>query len=192
MPRPFVPLHLHSHYSILDGATKIPELIRIASENNMPAVALTDHGVMHGAIELYQKARAANVKPIIGCEVYVIDGDPADRVTKRHYNHLVLLAKNQTGYKNLVKMVTKAQLEGFYYKPRMNWETIAENAEGLVALTACLSGPIAHSVLRNNPEEARSRAVWLKRVWRQCLSGNAESRNRKRGASQRGAASTCP
>lgn len=165
MPRPYVPLHLHTHYSILDGATKINDLLDIAAENNMPAVAITDHGVMHGAVELYQKAHAKGIKPIIGCEVYVIDGDPQDRVTKRHYNHMVLLAKNNTGYKNLVKLVSRAHLDGYYYKPRMNWEQLAEGAEGLIALTACLSGPLSHAIMRNNPEEARDRARWLKNVF---------------------------
>ncbi len=165
MPRPYVPLHLHTHYSVLDGATKIPDLIEIAVENNMPAVAVTDHGVMHGSIELYQKAKSAGVRPIIGCEVYVIDGDPQDRVTKRHYNHLILLAKNKTGYKNLVKLVSRAHLQGYYYKPRMSWDQLSESAEGLVALTACLSGPLSYPILRNNPEEARDKARWLKGVF---------------------------
>lgn len=165
MPRPYVPLHLHSHYSILDGATRIPELIEIALESNMPAVAVTDHGVMHGAIELYQKAKNAGIKPIVGCEMYIIDGDPTDRVTKRHYNHLVLLAKNRAGYRNLVKLVSKGHLEGYYYKPRINWEQLSANSEGLVALTACLSGPVSAPILRNNPEEARNRVRWLKNVF---------------------------
>src|SRR6476619_6438184 len=140
MARPYVPLHLHSDYSVLDGASKISELIAIAQENNMPAMALTDHGVMHGALELYQKGKAANVNPIIGVEAYVIDGDPKDRVSKQHYNHLVLLAKDKTGYQNLTRLVSKSHLEGFYYKPRMNWEEVAEHSEGLIALSGCLSG----------------------------------------------------
>ena len=164
-PRPYVPLHLHSHYSILDGATKISDLIQIASENNMPAVAVTDHGVMYGAIELYQKAKAANIKPIIGCVLNVIDGDPTDRVSKRHYHQVVLLAKNETGYKNLVKNVSRGHLEGFYYKPRINWEQLAECSEGLVAMTGAIGGPLAHAIMRNNPEEARERARWLKNVF---------------------------
>jgi DNA polymerase III subunit alpha len=165
MPRPYVPLHLHTHYSILDGATKIPDLLTIASENNMPAVAVTDHGVMHGAIDLYQKANAMGIRPIVGCEVYVVEGDPLDKVAKRRYNHMILLAKNRVGYKNMVKMVSKAHLEGYYYKPRMSWEQLAEHSEGVVALTACLSGPIAAPILRSNPEEANDKARWLKAVF---------------------------
>lgn len=165
MSRPFVPLHVHTHYSILDSATKVDDLIAVALKHQFPAIAVTDHGVMHGAIELYQKAKAAGIKPIIGCELYMVDGDPTDRVTKRPYHHLVLLAKNMTGYKNLVKLVTKGHLEGFYYKPRVSWEQLAAHAEGLIALTSDLSGPIGHAVMRNTPQEAEERAKWLKNVF---------------------------
>lgn len=163
--RPFVPLHLHSHYSLLDGATRIPDLVKIASENNMPAVAVTDHGVMYGAVELFNTAKYAGIKPIIGCEIYLVDGDITDRTGKKPYHHLVLLCKNQAGYKNLVQLVSKAQLEGFYYKPRANWEMLKEYSEGLVALTACLAGPIAQPVLRSNPEVARDNARTLKDIF---------------------------
>ncbi|MBY0405291.1 MAG: DNA polymerase III subunit alpha, partial [Cyanobacteria bacterium] len=163
--RPFVPLHLHSHYSMLDGATRIPDLVKIAGENNMPAVAITDHGVMYGAVELYNTAKYAGIKPIIGCEIYLVDGDITDRTSRKTYHHLVLLSKNQTGYKNLVQLVSKAQLEGFYYKPRANWDMLKEYSEGLVALTACLAGPIAQPVLRNNMEDARDNAKALKDIF---------------------------
>ncbi len=165
MPRPYVPLHVHTHYSILQGATKIPQLIDIAVQNDMPAVAITDNGVMYGMLELYQKARAAGIKPIIGCELYVIDGDPTDRVTKRQNYRLVLLVKDYQGYQNLVKLVSKGQLEGFYYKPRVNWEQVAEYSAGLVCLTSGMTGPLGHPILRNNPEEARERARFLKSVF---------------------------
>lgn len=163
--RPFVPLHLHTHYSLLDGATRIPDLVNIAVENNMPAVAVTDHGVMYGAIELYNTAKYAGIKPIVGCEIYLVDGDITDRSTKRNYHHLVLLCKSEKGYKNLVKIVSKAQLEGFYYKPRANWELLEEYSEDLVALTACLAGPIAQPVLRSNPESAIENAKRLKNIY---------------------------
>lgn len=163
--RPFVPLHLHTHYSMLDGATRIPDLVNIAQENNMPAVAVTDHGVMYGAVELYNTAKAAGVKPIIGCEIYLIDGDIAERGGKKPYHHLVLLCKNQTGYQNLVQLVSKGQLEGFYYKPRVNWDLLRNHSEGLVALTACLAGPLAQPVLRSNPEVARDNARTLKDIF---------------------------
>lgn len=165
MPRPYVPLHLHSHYSILDGASKVGDLVQIAAENNMPAIALTDHGVMHGAIELYQKAKQAGVKPIVGSEIYLLDGDPKDKVTKKKPNHLILLAKDHVGYKNLTKLVTKGQLEGYYYKPRVSWEQLEEYSEGLVALTACLGGPIAQPILQDNPAFARERAHRLKHIF---------------------------
>ncbi|HEY9746030.1 MAG TPA: PHP domain-containing protein, partial [Oculatellaceae cyanobacterium] len=98
--RPFVPLHVHTHYSLLDAATRVPDLVRIAQENNMPAVAITDHGVMYGAVELYNTAKDTGVKPIIGADLYVIDGDITDRSTRQAMYQLVLLAKNETGYKN--------------------------------------------------------------------------------------------
>jgi len=169
MPRPYVPLHVYTSYSLLDSATRIPSLVQLAKEKDMPAVAITDSGVMYGAIELYQKAKSAGIKPIIGCKMFVIDGDPTDRVSRRHLNHVVLLAKDRVGYQNLVKLVSKAQLEGFYYKPRINWEQLADHSEGLISLTGGLSGPIANPILRNNPEEARERLGWLKNVFSEDL-----------------------
>ena len=164
-PRPYVPLHLHSHYSILDGASKVKDLVKIAVDNNMPALALTDHGVMHGGIELYQTCQSAGIKPIIGSEIYLLDGDPQDKVTKQKPNHLILLVKDNVGYKNLCKLVTKGQIEGYYYKPRVSWAQLEEYSEGLVALTACLGGPISQPILKDNPEEARERAAKLKRMF---------------------------
>lgn len=164
-PRAYVPLHLHSHYSILDGASKVKDLVKIAVENNMPALALTDHGVMHGAIELFQTCKSAGIKPIVGSEIYLLDGDPTDKVTKQKPNHLILLVKDQVGYRNLCKLVTKGQLEGYYYKPRVSWQQLEEYSEGLVALTACLGGPISQPILKDNPEEARERASKLKRMF---------------------------
>jgi DNA polymerase-3 subunit alpha len=164
-PRPYVPLHLHTHYSLLDGATRIPDLIKVAKANNMPAVAVTDHGVMYGAVELYSQAKAAGIKPIIGCEIYFVDGDIEDRQNKQRYSHLILLCKNWTGYQNLTKIVSTAQLKGFYYKPRTNWELLEQHHEGLVALTACLGGPIARPVIQGNLELARERAKRLKGIF---------------------------
>jgi DNA polymerase-3 subunit alpha len=163
--RPFVHLNLHTHYSILEGATKIPDLVKIAKANNMPAVAVTDSGVMYGAIELYTQAEYAGIKAIIGSELYVVEGDITDRSMKKTMHNLVLLAKNRTGYSNLVKLVSKGQLEGFYYKPRINWELLAEYSEGLICLTADLYGPIAHAILRGNPQEARDRAKRLHEIF---------------------------
>lgn len=163
--RPFVPLHVHTHYSLLDAATRVPDLVRIAQENNMPAVAITDHGVMYGAVELYNTAKDTGVKPIIGADLYVIDGDITDRSTRQAMYQLVLLAKNETGYKNLVKLVSISQLEGFYYKPRVNWDIIKQYSEGLIALTGDLTGPVARPVLRGNLQEARERAKFLKDIF---------------------------
>ncbi|HEY9687838.1 MAG TPA: DNA polymerase III subunit alpha [Coleofasciculaceae cyanobacterium] len=163
--RPFVPLHVHTHYSLLDAATRVPDLVKIATENNMPAVAITDHGVMYGAVELYNAAKYANIKPIIGADISVIDGDITDRSTRQAMHQLVLLCKNETGYKNLVKIISRAQLEGFYYKPRVNWDIIKHHSEGLVALTGDLTGPVGRPILRGFPEEARDRAKFLKEVF---------------------------
>ncbi len=163
--RPFVPLHVHTHYSMLDATTRIPDLVKIAEASNMPAVAITDHGVMYGAVELYNTCKGTNVKPIIGADLYVVDGDITDRSSRQPMHQLVLLCKNEIGYKNLVKMVSRSQLEGFYYKPRVNWELIKTYSEGLIALTGDLTGPVARPVLRGNPEEARERAKFLKDIF---------------------------
>ncbi len=163
--RPFVPLHVHTHYSLLDGASRVSDLVKTATENNMPAIAITDHGVMYGAVEHFNACKYAGIKPIIGADVCVIDGDITDRSARQPLNQLVLLAKNQTGYQNLVKIITKGQLEGFYYKPRVNWEIIEQYQEGLIALTGDLTGPLARAVLRGNMEEARDRARYLKNLF---------------------------
>ena len=163
--RPFVPLHVHTHYSMLDATTRVPDLVKIAEASNMPAVAITDHGVMYGAVELYNTCKGTNVKPIIGADLYVVDGDITDRSSRQPMHQLVLLCKNEIGYKNLVKMVSRSQLEGFYYKPRVNWELIKTYSEGLIALTGDLTGPVARPVLRGNPDEARERAKFLKEIF---------------------------
>jgi DNA polymerase-3 subunit alpha len=163
--RPFVPLHVHTHYSMLDATTRVPDLVKIAEANNMPAMAITDHGVMYGAVELYNTCKGTSVKPIIGADLYVVDGDITDRSSRQPMHQVVLLCKNEIGYKNLVKMVSRSQLEGFYYKPRVNWELIKTYSEGLIALTGDLTGPIARPVLRGNPEEAHERAKFLKDIF---------------------------
>jgi len=163
--RPFVPLHVHTHYSMLDATTRVPDLVKIAEANNMPAVAITDHGVMYGAVELYNTCKGTSVKPIIGADLYVIDGDITDHKNRQPMYQLVLLCKNAIGYQNLVKMVSRSQLEGFYYKPRVNWDIIRTYSEGLIALTGDLTGPIARPILRGNPEEARERAAFLKDIF---------------------------
>ena len=149
-----------SHYSLLDGLPKIDELLDCVKELGMDSVALTDHGVMYGAVEFYKKAKAKGIKPIIGCEVYVAFEKLTDKRpnidSKR--NHLILLAKNEQGYKNLVKLVTIAHLEGFYYKPRIDEEILEKYAEGLIGLSACMQGKIPRLLLANKLEEAEETA----------------------------------
>ena len=143
--QPFVHLHLHTQYSLLDGANQIEPLIQQVKDFGMPAVAMTDHGNLFGAVEFYQKALAGGVKPIIGCEAYMAPGNRKNReggLAHNDYYHLILLATNLTGYQNLIKLVSKAYLEGFYYKPRMDKELLQQHHEGLIALSGCLSGEI--------------------------------------------------
>ena len=141
----FVHLHVHTHYSLLDGLTKIDELIEAVKKEGSKAVAITDHGVMYGVIEFYQKCKKAGIKPIIGLETYLDPRSRFDKITredeKKNY-HLLLLAKNNTGYQNLIKLCTIAHLEGFYYKPRIDWEVLQKYSEGLIGATACLGGEI--------------------------------------------------
>ena len=152
----FTHLHTHSHYSLLDGLAKIDDLVDKAVELNMDSLALTDHGVMYGAVEFYQKAKAKNIKPIIGMEAYVATGSRHDKNAgiddKR--NHLILLAKNETGYKNLIKLTTSAHLEGFYYKPRIDKELLREHSEGIIASSACIAGEVPRAVLSGDLKKA--------------------------------------
>jgi DNA polymerase-3 subunit alpha len=145
----FVHLHTHSHYSLLDGVPKIPELIAAAKERDMPAIALTDHGNMYGAIEFYQEATKAGVKPIIGLEAYVAPEGMREKAPKERPYHMILLAKNYTGYQNLIELVSKANLEGFYRKPRIDIDLLRTHSEGLIGLSGCLSGHVARSLMTN-------------------------------------------
>lgn len=161
-PRPYVPLHLHTEYSLLDGATKIKDLVKKAKAENMPAVAITDHGVMYGAVELTKTCHEmGGVKPIIGCEAYIIDGDIEERKKTELY-HLTMLAQNKTGYQNLVKLNSRAHLNGYYYKPRINKEMLAEFSEGLIVLSGCLGAQLCQHLLRDEYKEARDAAAWYR------------------------------
>ncbi len=156
-PSPFVHLHCHSEYSILDGACRIKELVKRAVELEMPAVTVTDHGSMAGAVELYRNATAAGVKPIVGCEVYLVD----DRFQKeargeRSWAHLTLLAEDTAGYHNLVKLVTTGYLEGYHYKPRVDFDLLQKYSGGLIALTGCLSGRVCKALLDGDQPRARA------------------------------------
>ncbi len=162
----FTHLHVHTEYSLLDGLSRITPLVQRAKELGMDSLAITDHGGMYGAVEFYSACREAGIKPIIGCEVYVADGSrhsktPAD---KSPY-HLTLLAKNDTGYHNLIKLVTKANLEGFYYKPRIDRELMEEHHDGLIALSGCPSGEVPRRIIEGRMDEARERALWFKEVF---------------------------
>ncbi|NQT91980.1 MAG: DNA polymerase III subunit alpha, partial [Lentisphaerae bacterium] len=155
--RQFVHLHFHTCYSLLDGACRIDRTMDFAEENNMPALAITDHGVMYGAIDFYKQAKKRGIKPIIGCETYVTLGDRTERKTesgRTPMHHLVLLATDTTGYHNLVKLVSAAHLEGFYYKPRIDKELLAQHHSGLIGLSACLKGEVASALSADRPDAA--------------------------------------
>lgn len=160
----FVHLHVHSHYSLLDGLTKIDELVGRAKEFGMDSIALTDHGAMYGAVEFYQKARKAGIKPIIGCEVYVCEGSMREKTARQRY-HLVLLAKNETGYKNLIQLVSKAHLEGFYYKPRIDKQLLEKHADGLICLSACLAGELCRTLYAGQREKAKEVALYHQKLF---------------------------
>ncbi|HJY63749.1 MAG TPA: DNA polymerase III subunit alpha [Ignavibacteria bacterium] len=187
----FIHLHNHSHYSLLDAICTIDSLVNTAKEFNMPAIALTDHGVMYGAMEFYKKAKKAGIKPIIGCEAYIVtkgsrfekgknelggsdvflgkdksakeNGKLSNR--KSNYDHLVLLAKNETGYKNLIKLCSIGHTEGFYYKPRIDTEVLKQNSDGLVALSACAGGVVSSHIAKDDLKSAREAAVIYKEIF---------------------------
>ena len=163
----FVHLHIHSEYSLLDGANRIKDLPVRAKELGMNAIAITDHGVMFGAIDFYKACKANGVKPIIGCEVYVAPRGRKDKEPKidEKYNHLILLAKNNEGYKNLAKLVSLGFIEGFYYKPRIDKEILEKYHEGIICLSACLAGEVNQAILNNNIEEAKKVALWFKNLF---------------------------
>lgn len=162
MPRDsFVHLHLHTEYSLLDGAIRMKELMKQAAEFKMPAVAITDHGNLFGAIEFYQEATRAGVKPIIGCEAYIAPGSHKDRPGSRRdaAYHFTLLAENETGYRNLVKLVTAAHLDGFHYAPRIDKELLSAHSAGLIGLSGCLASEINSAIQANNLEKAKQSAA---------------------------------
>lgn len=156
----FVHLHNHTEYSLLDGLSKIKKLTALVKEMDMPAIAITDHGNMYGAIEFYKACKKADIKPIIGCEVYVAPGHRTDKSAANRKNyHLILLSKNIEGYKNLMKIVSIGHLEGFYYKPRVDWETIEKYHSGLICLSGCTQGQVSSLLINNEYEKAREIAL---------------------------------
>lgn len=163
----FVHLHTHTEYSLLDGANKIKELPIRAKELGMNAMAITDHGVMFGVVDFYKECKKVGIKPIIGCEVYVAPRTRFDKESNidNKYSHLILLAKNETGYKNLTKLVSIGFTEGFYYKPRIDLEILEKYHEGLVCLSACLAGSVNKAILKEDMEEAKRIALWHKNLF---------------------------
>lgn len=152
----YIPLHLHTEYSLLDGSIKIDELVKVASDYRMPALAITDHGNLFGAIEFYKKVSKEGIKPVIGCEIYVARGSRFDKKgSSESPFHLILLAKDNEGYRNLCKLVTRAYTEGFYYKPRVDRELLQEHSRGLIALSSCLKGEIPYHLGKDMHEEAK-------------------------------------
>ncbi|MGM9570177.1 MAG: PHP domain-containing protein, partial [Phascolarctobacterium sp.] len=154
MSKRFTHLHVHTEYSLLDGASKIDELVAYAKELGMDSLAITDHGAMYGAVEFYQQCKKQGIKPILGCEVYLTTGSHFEK-NNRGMFHLILLAENDTGYHNLMKLVSIGQVEGFYYKPRIDKDALRAHSEGLICLSACIAGELPVLILQDNLEGAR-------------------------------------
>jgi len=171
----FIHIHNHSHYSLQDGACTVEDLIHATKDNNMHAVALTDHGVMFGAGEFYKKAKKEGIKPLIGMEAYIVTegsrfdrkginpGNPKQKV--KNYHHLLLLIKNEIGYKNLMKLTSIGHTEGFYYRPRIDFEVLMKYSEGLICTSACPAGPIGVPIINDDYSKARSTAIKLKEIF---------------------------
>src|SRR2546428_9821679 len=167
----FVHLHLHTEYSLLDGATRPEQLAKKIAQLGMPACAITDHGNMFGAVEFYNAMRAVGVKPIIGCEMYVAYGSRFDKAGVEDQqadagsnNHLIVLAATNEGYRNLVKLVSAGYTEGFYYKPRIDKELLREHREGLIVLSSCLKGEVTQNLVAGNDAKAKDAALQYKEI----------------------------
>ncbi|MEN8184480.1 MAG: DNA polymerase III subunit alpha, partial [Myxococcota bacterium] len=173
MAQPFVHLHLHTQYSLLDGAIKLAPLFERAKSLSMPAVGMSDHGNLFGAVEFYEKAREAGIKPILGCEVYVAAGSRFDKERRERdrsgfdaISHLLLIATNEVGYRNLVYLVSKGYLEGFYYKPRVDLDLLRQRSEGLIATSGCLSSPVCRSIVGGQLDTAWRQVEELAEIFR--------------------------
>ncbi|MBQ3889241.1 MAG: PHP domain-containing protein, partial [Clostridia bacterium] len=161
----FIHLHVHTEYSLLDGACRLGEVVSLAKANGQTALAITDHGVMYGAVAFYKACTAAGVKPIIGCEVYVAPGSRHEKIHGSGRYHLILLCENETGYKNLMKLVSLSWTEGFYVKPRVDRELLERYHEGLIALSGCLFGEVAQKIANGDREGAKETALWYRSVF---------------------------
>lgn len=164
----FVHLHVHTEYSLLDGSGKVHDLISRAKELGMKSIAITDHGAMYGCVDFYKEAKSQGIKPIIGCEIYVAAKSMYDKTNNKENetHHLVLLVKNETGYKNLMKIVSKASIDGFYYKPRVDHDYLREHSEGIIASSACLGGEVQANLLNNNRKKAAETAILYKEIFK--------------------------
>ena len=161
-----IPLHIHTEYSLLDGMIRVGDLVKYAVENELPAIAITDHGVMYSAIEFYEKAKEAGINPLIGCEFYVHNGELSEKdASNNPLWHLILIAKDAQGYKNLIKLVSTAWCDGFYYKPRINFEILKQHSEGLICSSACLGGEVLQHLLAGEKEKARESALKYKELF---------------------------
>ena len=158
----FVHLHVHTEYSLLDGLSNIKKLLNHVKDNGMDSVAITDHGVMYGEIDFYKEAKKRGVKPILGMEGYITAGSLKDRPARGEFknNHILLLAKNHEGYQNLMKLSSIAHLDGFYYKPRLDRETLKKYSNGIIATSSCPLGEIGQAVLNDDPNEAKKIVEW--------------------------------
>ena len=167
MEKNFTHLHVHTEYSLLDGFSRVKTLVKRAKEKGMTAVAITDHGCMFGAIDFYKAAKAEGIKPIIGCEVYTAPRKLTDKDPNydKHQGHLVLLAKDMTGYKNLIKIVSKSYVDGFYYKPRTDMDELKKHSQGLIALSACLAGDVPRAIMNGNYDKARKLAMEYREIF---------------------------
>jgi DNA polymerase-3 subunit alpha len=166
-PSDYVHLHNHSHYSLLDGLSKVPAMLDYAKEKGMEAIAMTDHGTLSGLIDFYKEAKARDIKPILGIETYVASRKYSDKDASKDkvYYHLILLAMNNTGYQNLMKLSTVANLEGFYYKPRIDRELLERHSEGLIVLSACIGGEIGDALRQGQYDQAKKTAEWYKKIF---------------------------
>ena len=176
----FVHLHVHSEYSMLDGAARVGDIVAKAARDGQPAVGITDHGNMYGVLDFYSACRAAGITPVVGSELYMAHDSRLERPARRGriddtggdaeggrklYYHLTALAENEAGYRNLIQLASRAYLEGYYYKPRVDWDLLAEHAEGVIVTTGCLGGHVLQSLLRDDVEEAVAKAARLQDIF---------------------------
>jgi len=160
MSKHFAQLHLHTDFSLLDGAITLDKLVKFGTDNNFKALAISDHGNIFGAVKFFQKCKKAGIKPILGMEAYLTEDAAIKNVQKKYY-HLLLLVQNEKGYKNLCKLISFSFKEGFYFKPRIDYKILEKHSEGLIASTACLGGHIPQLLLHNQDDQAEERIEWF-------------------------------